>query len=141
MPEYRVRSVASLKENEKKVVSAGKTKVLVIRHDGKLLGFQDKCPHAGGPLEKGAICNGRLICPWHMATFNLHTGQLVHPPAMESLQTYSVREQDDAILVTVPPASGTRSPQHFARSTTDRRKFMIVGSGAGSVKSVSTSSL
>ena len=130
MPEYRVRDVAGLKENEKRVVSAGRARVLVLRHSGKLIGFQDKCPHAGGPLEKGAICNGRLICPWHMATFSLHKGQLIHPPAMESLQTYSVRERDDGVFVRVPPVSGTRGSQDFARSTTDRRTFMIVGSGA-----------
>jgi nitrite reductase/ring-hydroxylating ferredoxin subunit len=53
MPEFLLHGAADLKENEKKLISAGKTKILVLRHQGKLLAFQSKCPHAGGLLEKG----------------------------------------------------------------------------------------
>ena len=94
MPEFSLHGVADLKENEKKLISAGKTKILVLRHQGKLSAFQGKCPHAGGPLEKGAICNGRLVCPWHMGTFRIPDGRLIEPPAMDSLKTYPLRIED-----------------------------------------------
>lgn len=85
MPEYLVRSVADLKENKKKVVSAGITNVLVLRPNGKLVGFQDKCVHAERPLEKGAICKRKahLVCPWHMRTFFAPQWPAIDPPALE----------------------------------------------------------
>jgi apoptosis-inducing factor 3 len=96
MPEFPLHGVADLKENEKKLVSAGKAKILVLRHQGKLSAFQSNCPHAGGPLEKGAICNGRLVCPWHMGTFRIPDGQLIEPPAMDSLETYPYESKAQA---------------------------------------------
>jgi nitrite reductase/ring-hydroxylating ferredoxin subunit len=102
MPEFLLYGAADLKENEKKLISAGKTKILVLRHQGKLSAFQSKCPHAGGPLEKGAICNGSLVCPWHMGTFRIPDGRLIEPPAMDSLETYPLRIEDSKVVVTIP---------------------------------------
>jgi nitrite reductase/ring-hydroxylating ferredoxin subunit len=102
MLEFPLHGVVDLKKNEKKLISAGKEKLLVLRHQGKLSAFQSKCPHAGGPLEKGAICNGRLICPWHMGTFRISDGRLIEPPAMNSLEIYPLRIEDSKVFVTLP---------------------------------------
>jgi nitrite reductase (NADH) small subunit len=32
------------------------------------------CPHEGGPLGEGLIEDGRVVCPWHAYSFDLHTG-------------------------------------------------------------------
>jgi len=41
-------------------------RVLVVwRADQKLMAASDVCPHLGGPLSEGRVCNGRLVCPWH----------------------------------------------------------------------------
>ncbi len=44
-------------------ILVGDTAVLLIRHGNTVRAFGAQCPHAGAPLEEGAICNGRLICP------------------------------------------------------------------------------
>src|SRR6201989_3196393 len=108
MPDFSLHGAANLKENERKLISAGNTKILVLRHQGKLSAFQSKCPHAGGPLEKGAICNGRLVCPWHMGTFRIPDGRLIEPPAMDSLKTYPLRIQASKVSVTLPSPKGDR---------------------------------
>jgi len=131
MPEFPLHGVVDLKENEKKLISAGKEKILVLRHQGKLSAFQSKCPHAGGPLEKGAICNGRLICPWHMGTFRISDGRLIEPPAMNSLETYPLRIEDSKVFVTLPsPKTAGHEKKKRRRASTDKRRMAIVGAGA-----------
>ena len=125
-----LHGAAVLKENEKKLISAGKTKILVLRHQGKLSAFQGKCPHAGGPLEKGAICNGRLVCPGHMGTFRIPDGRLIAPPAMDSLKTYPLRIKGPKVFATLPSAEATGHLKQVSSSTTDKRRMVIVGAGA-----------
>ena len=127
MPEFLLHRVAKLKENEKKLVSAGTKKVLVLRHQGKLSVFQSKCPHAGGPLEKGAICNGRLICPWHMGTFRISDGRLIEPPAMDSLETYPLRIEDSKVFVALPPPKAAVQRKEILPPRSDNRRMVIVG--------------
>ncbi|MSE16117.1 Rieske 2Fe-2S domain-containing protein, partial [Pantoea agglomerans] len=43
----------------------GEVEVLLIRDGDNVRAYQAKCPHAGAPLEQGAICSDRLVCPWH----------------------------------------------------------------------------
>ena len=43
------------------------------------------CPHAGAPLIEGVAHAGRIVCPWHKATFCLRTGALLEPPAVDPL--------------------------------------------------------
>jgi len=131
MPEFPLHGVVDLKENEKKLISAGKEKILVLRHQGKLSAFQSKCPHAGGPLEKGAICNGRLICPWHMGTFRISDGRLIEPPAMNSLETYPLRIEDSKVFVTLPsPKTAGQEKEKRRSASTGKRRMVIVGAGA-----------
>lgn len=33
------------------------------------------CPHAGGPLGKGALNDGVVTCPWHGWQFDVSNGQ------------------------------------------------------------------
>lgn len=39
----------------------------------KRFAIPDKCPHRGGPLSLGAICqnNESIQCPWHEARFRI----------------------------------------------------------------------
>lgn len=52
--------------------------VLVVRHKGTLSAIGSKCSHYGAPLEKGALCEGRVRCPWHGACFSLATGEWIN---------------------------------------------------------------
>jgi nitrite reductase/ring-hydroxylating ferredoxin subunit len=108
MAEQRVLSVKDLPKGAKKTVKLAasglaspgdEVEILLVNHEGSVLALQAKCPHAGAPLEKGAICNGHLVCPWHMGTFALPGGQLIEPPPLEGLKTYRVRIGGDDIFV------------------------------------------
>ncbi len=46
----------------------------VVNDAGKIHVFQGVCPHAGGPMGRGWIEDGRLLCPLHRWAFRLEDG-------------------------------------------------------------------
>ena len=104
----------------------GDTDVLLIRHGDSVHAYQATCPHAGAPLEQGAICDGKLICPWHKAAFNLDDGSLAEPLALSHLPQYPLRIENGMVQVKPEPLPA-RQPQSGSPSSA---VFVIVGSGA-----------
>lgn len=79
--------------------------VAVVRLEGKLHAFEDRCTHDGESLagaevetDAGTPC-GVVICPRHGARFCLATGDALTPPAYEPLKIFAVRERDGRIEV------------------------------------------
>ena len=109
MPEQLALTLADLPPNTKKTVTLADTKILLIRTtdttNGQptLFAVEAECPHAKAPLEKGAVCNGRLVCPWHAGTFELATGTLLEPPPLRDLKRYPIRLNGQNILVDSTP--------------------------------------
>ena len=135
MPEVRLSGAATLKPGEKKLVKAGDTEILLIQLANTLVGVQPKCPHAGAPLEQGAICNNRLICPWHMGTFALPSGDLLEPPPLQGLDTFAVRIEGSDVLIDPEPIQHHLPTDHPASNA---RTFLLVGAGAASIAAAST---
>ena len=134
MAEVLVMSLGELAQGQKKVVRAGEVDVLLIHMESGLVAVQAKCPHAGAPLEQGAVCDGRLVCPWHMGTFALPSGTLVEPPPMEPLKTYAVRVQGEQIFVDTEPLPKPA----LAQQTSEKPVFLLVGAGAAGAMAATT---
>lgn len=73
-----------------KEVEVSGHKVLLARDQGSYYAVSSKCTHFGAPLAKGALCKGRVRCPWHGACFDLSTGDIEDFPGLDSLQTHEV---------------------------------------------------
>lgn len=43
--------------------------------DGEFLALDGVCPHQGGPLGQGDLCDGIVTCPWHGWQFDVRTGR------------------------------------------------------------------
>jgi NADPH-dependent 2,4-dienoyl-CoA reductase/sulfur reductase-like enzyme/Rieske Fe-S protein len=69
----------------------------------QIFAVEAECPHAKAPLAEGAVCNGRLICPWHAGTFELKSGTVIEPPPLRDLKRYEVRVDGDRIMVSLDP--------------------------------------
>lgn len=106
-------------------VQAGSTEVVLVSNVKQVRAFQANCPHAGAPLEKGAICEGYLICPWHKAAFAIDSGAVCEPPALASLQRHAVRIEGNRIWVDDQPGSAADGPVE-----PDNRCFVVIGAGA-----------
>lgn len=46
----------------------------VCQDNGTWYAFDHHCPHAGGPLGEGEVCDGCIVCPVHGWPFDLKTG-------------------------------------------------------------------
>ncbi|WP_287029942.1 Rieske 2Fe-2S domain-containing protein, partial [Pseudomonas sp. UBA6310] len=91
---HPVARLADLREDRGTRVEIGETKVLLLRTGETVHAYQAECPHAGAPLDQGAVCNGRLTCPWHKAAFAVADGSLCEPPALDGLKRYPVEVVD-----------------------------------------------
>lgn len=122
---HPVARFADLREDRGTAVKIEDTDILLLRVGNEARAFQAQCPHAGAPLAEGAVCQGRLVCPWHKASFAVDDGSLCEPPALDALQRYPVEVRDGEVLVgseLLPPQTAATRP--------DDRLFTIVGAGA-----------
>ncbi len=75
--------------------------VRVVRVNGSLYAFEDRCTHDDSPFEDAAIEDCEIICPRHGARFSLRNGEVLSPPAYEPLRIFEVREISGRIEVRV----------------------------------------
>ncbi|MFC0399378.1 FAD-dependent oxidoreductase [Paraburkholderia rhizosphaerae] len=142
-PLQKVAALTDLDESRPRRVKLGDTPILLIRTGDTVHAYSADCPHAGAPLEEGAICNGRLVCPWHKGTFEIASGALVEPPALLPLTRYPVKiDGGDVLVSSEPAADGAGGAPETAQASVQRsdaaqptqpataRVFAIVGAGA-----------
>lgn len=122
-----VTELNSLPENQPVKVDVAGTSMILIRTLNQVRAFQSKCPHAGGPLEKGAICDGKLVCPWHKAAFDITNGEWREPLALQNLKQYPVHIEQNRVLVNPRPLS----PASHTQIRGERpQTAVILGTGA-----------
>lgn len=122
---HQVARFADVREDRGLEVKIDDTSILLLRSGDQVRAFQGKCPHAGAPLAKGAVCHGRLICPWHKAAFRAEDGALCEPPALDSLARYHVEVREGDVWVDDQPLPTDKVPP-----ADDPRTFVIIGAGA-----------
>jgi nitrite reductase/ring-hydroxylating ferredoxin subunit len=79
--------------------------VAVAMLTGELHAFDDTCPHAGCSLAEGELDGRTVVCPCHMATFDVTTGEVVDGPAPSGVTTWSVAVTDGALVLSEPQST------------------------------------
>jgi len=100
-----VGSAAALAAQGRVDVEVDGCYVAIVRFEGILHAFEDRCTHDGEPLaeaeletDAAAPC-GVVLCPRHGARFCLKSGAALTPPAYEPLKIFAVREQHGRLEV------------------------------------------
>ena len=75
--------------------------VAVFNVGGTIYAIGGTCTHRGGPLGEGELDETVVTCPWHGAQFDVTTGQVVGPPAEQSVPAYKVVVDGEDITVDV----------------------------------------
>ncbi|WP_247232757.1 FAD-dependent oxidoreductase [Telluribacter sp. SYSU D00476] len=129
--EYWVAKASEWPDEHKEEVKAGDTTVLLIRHEGVFYALYPKCTHYGAPLVKGALNGNRLVCPWHHACFDVHSGINLEAPGLDGLPTYKVVVRDDDVHVYIPEGElPDRKPNPLTlRDPNSKDVYAIVGGG------------
>jgi len=137
--EQAVATAEELRDGEMKQISVAGTEILLARVDGTYHAIAAHCTHYGAPLVDGVLNGERIVCPWHHACFNVTSGDLEEPPALDSLPYFSVRVENGKVLVDVPEdAKDRRLPPMTKRQRIDKRVFVIVGGGAAGYTAAQT---
>ena len=121
----QVAMFATLAEDRGTEITLGDQTLILVRDGDTVRAFEGKCPHAGAPLAKGAVCNGQIICPWHKAAFAVSDGALLEPPALNGLASYATEIRDGAVFVDT-----VKRPRPTPDPTPDERHVVILGAGA-----------
>ncbi|MGQ0615774.1 MAG: Rieske 2Fe-2S domain-containing protein [Acidimicrobiia bacterium] len=86
-------------EGEMASVMVNGTAVLLVNLEGgKVVAFEDRCPHVGTPLSDGEFDEGELMCVSHQWTFEAETGAGTNP-ASSCLKRFAVKIDGDNVLV------------------------------------------
>ena len=137
MAEHKAASLAELQENVPTDADVGGTGVVLVRRGDAVHALAGKCPHRGVPLSKGIVDGDTIVCGVHRAAFSLATGELLSPPACESLARHDVRIDGDDVLVTLADGDAHPLPT-MAKRGTDARRFVVVGSGGAGWRAAET---
>ena len=84
---------------------SGLTVTIAGRHlalfnvNGRVFAIDGDCPHQGAPLAEGVLRDTTVTCPWHGAEFDVTSGKVLCPPAVENVKSYPVFLKGDSIEV------------------------------------------
>ncbi len=118
-------AASEVKEGAPLTGQANGEAVVLVRCKDKLHAIGATCSHYGGPLAEGIVEDGTIRCPWHHARFELTTGEVVNPPALNAIPCYAVEQRGERLYVL-----GTKEHEPATRMMSGPSSVAIVGAGA-----------
>ena len=95
----KVATTGDLQPGQVMLVEVEDEAIVLANLDGQYYALTDECTHAGCSVSDGEMDDGVLECPCHGSQFDVRTGEVVSPPAIEPLTVYAVRVEGEDILV------------------------------------------
>jgi nitrite reductase/ring-hydroxylating ferredoxin subunit len=95
---YKIPGIKNTSEPFIKKVKAGNKSICLVGYDGNIFALGATCPHAGADLSEGWCNNGKLICPYHRYSYNLHTGK-GSEGQNDYINSYPVEIRDNDIYI------------------------------------------
>ena len=117
---------AELERDGKLVGRVGEEEVLLVLREDEVFAIGAHCSHYHAPLVDGLVLGGEIHCPWHHASFDLATGEVLRAPALDSLPCWTVERRDGKVFVRGQRPAKTRAPVPVEAS----KAMVIVGGGA-----------
>jgi cytochrome P450/nitrite reductase/ring-hydroxylating ferredoxin subunit len=90
-------------------VDVGERGVCLARTDDGWLAFDDTCTHEECSLAEGELDGEVVICPCHGSEFDVRTGDVVTPPALDPLPIYEAREDAGTLFVRLAAPAAVES--------------------------------
>ena len=93
---------ADLKAGELTAFDVAGVRIAVAHVNGQLFAIDDTCTHEQCSLASEGILEGAVVtCGCHGAQFDVTTGAVLAPPAVEPVKTYPVRVDQGNLVVEV----------------------------------------
>jgi nitrite reductase/ring-hydroxylating ferredoxin subunit len=96
-----VAKTNEIEPGEGKLMEVEGNEIALFNCDGSYYAIDNTCTHQGGPLCEGDLEGDKVTCPWHGAEFDVKTGNVLGPPAEESVKSYRVQVDGDSIKIEI----------------------------------------
>ena len=73
--------------------------LLLVRDGDRILACERACPHEQADLSLGCVADGRLFCPRHLASFDLHDGNISAGWPSPPLRRYPVSIRNGQVWI------------------------------------------
>src|SRR3954449_6867726 len=92
--------------------------------------FQDTCTHEECSLSDGELEGNVIVCPCHASEFDLRTGDVLCPPALDPLPIFEARVEEGQVEVRLAPPPAAAEAVH-AREDHVPENVILAASTAG----------
>lgn len=99
--------------------------IVAAKINGTIHAVSGKCTHWGAPMGQGYLDGYEVLCPWHIAPFDIRTGRSLQGPGVAPLLSFPTSVKAGEVWADI----GTAQPQATVE-VTDQRKIVIIGGGA-----------
>jgi nitrite reductase/ring-hydroxylating ferredoxin subunit len=83
------------------VVDVKGTRIAIANVQGAYYAFADECTHEQCSLAEGDLAGTTVTCMCHGAEFDVRSGAVLAPPAVEPIRVYRTRVDDDAVHIEI----------------------------------------
>lgn len=101
MAQYACR-VDDVPPGEGRAITLDGRRIAIFRAAGGWYALDAVCPHMGGPLADGIVCDRAVICPLHERRFDLESGAAL--TTGDGVAAHAVEVQDERVFVTLAAA-------------------------------------
>jgi nitrite reductase (NADH) small subunit len=92
---------------EGRAITLDGRRIAIFRSAAGWYALDAVCPHRGGPLADGIVCDRSVICPLHDRRFDLQTGAGMN--SEDTVLAHSVERRGDRVFVTLAAALDRRT--------------------------------
>lgn len=94
-----VVDISDLGPGQMRAVEVGGRSLLICNAEGSYYVLENRCPHAGVPLDRGRLRGCVLECAFHGGKLDVRDGSPHAPPVRRGAETFAVRAVGGAIEI------------------------------------------
>ena len=87
---------------EGRAITLDGRRIAIFRSATGWFALDAACPHRGGPLADGIVCDNAVICPLHDRRYDLASGAALN--ADDAVAAHGVQVRGERVFVTLAPA-------------------------------------
>jgi nitrite reductase/ring-hydroxylating ferredoxin subunit len=110
MSTHRVPGFAAPPPGRLATVTVGGRVLAVTVVDGRVRAFDDACTHLQSSLSAGVVEDGAVVCPRHLARFDVASGDVLSGPPRTGLRTFPAELVDGTLHVELPDEAHPQMP-------------------------------
>lgn len=80
MKQIKIGHISEIESMRSRVITIEDTEIALFKlSTGEIKAIENKCPHKGGKLSEGILCDHHVFCPLHDWKINLNDGLVQKP--------------------------------------------------------------